>query len=128
MPKFPKLPAYSAAFIGLAASAVIVSDALAESNQNVAHGHPQQCAAILSGTPGYRDCMANYAPPETAIITRDTQLKAEPNSSSREIGVLNKGTQVALVERTANGFWFHVKSGGLEGYVSHELIDVGQSG
>jgi hypothetical protein len=124
MPNFRKLAAYAAAFVGLAAGAVIVSDALAESHQNVEHGHPQQCAAIQSGTPGYRDCMANHAPPKTAIVTRNTQLKAEPNSSSRAISVLNEGTQVGLVEPTANGFWFHVKSGGLEGYVSHELIDV----
>ena len=130
MPKVHILATYFAAFIGLAVSAAIVSDVHAggggRPHQNLGVGMPQQCAALQSGTPGYRECMANYGPPTTAIITTDTQLKAEPNSSSKAVGVLDKGTQVALIERTANGFWCHVKSGGFEGYVPFELMDFRQ--
>lgn len=84
---------------------------------------PMQCATLQSGTPGYHDCMANYALAKTATITEDTQLKSQPNSSSQAVGILNKGTQVALIERTANGFWCHIKSGGFEGYVPFEIMD-----
>ena len=42
------------------------------------------------------------------------------------MGILNKGTKVALIERTANGFWCHVKSGGFDGYVPFELMDFEQ--
>jgi uncharacterized protein YgiM (DUF1202 family) len=92
-------------------------------HQNLGIGMPQQCATLQSGTPGYKDCMANYASAKTATINTDTQLKAEPNSSSKAVGILNKGTQVALIERTANGFWCHVNSGGFDGYVPFELMD-----
>ena len=85
---------------------------------------PQQCATLQSGTPGYADCMA-YAKGHSNIktVNNDIQLKAEPNSSSRAVGVLNKGTQVAMIERTANGFWCHVQSGGFSGYVPFEALN-----
>ncbi|HEX3066341.1 MAG TPA: hypothetical protein VHQ39_12710, partial [Dongiaceae bacterium] len=62
---------------------------------------PQQCATLQSGTPGYADCMA-YAKASGALktVNADTQLKSQPNSSSAAVGILNKGTQVALIERT----------------------------
>ena len=84
---------------------------------------PPACAALQSGTPGYRDCVANSAGSKMKIINADTQLKQEPNSSSKAVGILNKGTQVALIERTANGFWCHVKSGGFDGYVPFEALE-----
>jgi hypothetical protein len=85
---------------------------------------PQQCATLQSGTPGYADCMA-YVKGQGNIktVNSDIQLKAEPNSSSRAVGVLNKGTQVAMIERTANGFWCHVRSGGFSGYIPFEALN-----
>jgi uncharacterized protein YgiM (DUF1202 family) len=56
-------------------------------------------------------------------VNTDTQLKSQPNSSSAAVGILNKGTQVALIERTANGFWCHVKSGGFSGYLPFEVLN-----
>ena len=92
-------------------------------HQNLGVGMPQQCATLQSGTPGYRDCMASVAPSKMKTVNTDTQLKAQPNSSSQAVGILNKGTQVALIERTANGFWCHVKSGGFDGYVPFEVLE-----
>jgi len=87
-------------------------------------GAPSQCAALQSGTPAYIDCMA-YTKNKGNLktVNADIQLKAEPNSSSRAVGVLNKGTQVAMIERTANGFWCHVQSGGFSGYVPFEALN-----
>jgi hypothetical protein len=92
-------------------------------HQNIGVGIPQQCATLQSGTPGYRDCMASAAGAKTKTIAMDTQLKAEPNSSSKAVGILNKGTQVAMIEHTANGFWCHVQSGGFNGYVPFEALN-----
>jgi uncharacterized protein YgiM (DUF1202 family) len=85
---------------------------------------PQQCATLQSGTPGYADCMA-YVKASGAMktVNSDTQLKSQPNSSSSAVGVLNKGTQVAVIEKTANGFWYHVKSGGFSGYLPFEVVN-----
>ena len=85
---------------------------------------PQQCATLQSGTPGYKDCMA-YVKASGAMktVNTDTQLKSQPNSSSAAVGILNKGTQVAVIERTANGFWLHVNSGGFSGYLPFEVVN-----
>jgi len=84
---------------------------------------PHACAALQSETPAYRDCIAAETPSNIKTIKADTQLKAEPNSSSKTVGILNAGTQVALLERTANGFWCHVQSGGFSGYVPFEALN-----
>ena len=84
---------------------------------------PAACAALLSGTPGYRDCAAVHTPGKMKTIKSETQLKAEPNSSSKAVGILNPGTKVALLERTKNGFWCHVQSGGITGYVPMEALN-----
>jgi uncharacterized protein YgiM (DUF1202 family) len=85
---------------------------------------PQQCATLQSGTPGYKDCMASVASSsKLKTVNADTQLKSQPNSASTAVGVLNKGTQVAMIERTANGFWCHVQSGGFSGYVPFEVLN-----
>ena len=81
------------------------------------------CAALQSETPAYRDCIAAETPSNIKTIKADTQLKAEPNSSSKTVGILNAGTQVALLERTANGFWCHVQSSGLSGYVPFDALN-----
>jgi uncharacterized protein YgiM (DUF1202 family) len=85
---------------------------------------PAQCATLQSGTPGYADCLA-YVKSQSNVktVNADTQLKSQPNSSSSAVGILNKGTQVAMIERTANGFWCHVQSGGFSGYVPFEVLN-----
>lgn len=120
-----KIGAYSLAFCAALCFAGFSFEAQAgggRPHQNL--GAPQQCATLQSGTPGYRDCMA-YVKGSGAmkVVNADTQLKAEPNSSSKAVGVLNKGTQVALIERTANGFWCHVQSGGFSGYLPYEVLE-----
>jgi uncharacterized protein YgiM (DUF1202 family) len=87
-------------------------------------GAPPQCGPLQSGTPAYIDCMA-YAKASGAMktVNTDTQLKSQPNSASSAVGVLNKGTQVAVIEKTANGFWYHVQSGGFSGYLPFEMLN-----
>ncbi len=111
--------------LGLALSHAVSFNAQAgggRPHQNL--GAPQQCATLQSGTPGYADCMA-YVKGSGAMktVNSDTQLKSQPNASSSAVGILNKGTQVALIERTANGFWCHVKSGGYSGYLPFEVLN-----
>jgi hypothetical protein len=84
---------------------------------------PHACAALQSETPAYRDCIAAETLSNIKTVKADTQLKAEPNSSSKTVGILNAGTQVALLERTANGFWCHVQSSGLSGYVPFDALN-----
>src|ERR1700682_3034828 len=100
MAKIRKIATQSIAVIALVVSVVFISDANAgggKPHQNLSG--PRACAALQSGTPGYRDCVSSQgASAKTKTITMDTQLKTEPNSSSKAIGVLNKGTQVALIE------------------------------
>jgi uncharacterized protein YgiM (DUF1202 family) len=84
---------------------------------------PAACAALQSGTPAYRDCAAVYTPSKMKTVKTESQLKAEPISSSHDVGILNAGTKVALLDRTANGFWCHVQSGGFSGYVPFEALN-----
>jgi len=84
---------------------------------------PPACAALQSGTPAYRDCVAAETQSKIKMVKAETQLKAEPISSSRDVGILNAGTKVALLDRTANGFWCHVQSGGFSGYVPMEALN-----
>jgi uncharacterized protein YgiM (DUF1202 family) len=87
-------------------------------------GAPSQCAPLQSGTPAYIDCMA-YVKGQGSMktVNTDTQLKSQPNSSSSAVGVLNKGTQIAVLDKTANGFWYHVQSGGFSGYLPFEVVN-----
>jgi len=48
---------------------------------------------------------------------------AEPNSYGKAIGTLNAGTTVVMIERTGNGFWCHIQSGGFDGYVPFEALN-----
>ena len=116
---------FGALALGLALGTALVFQANAgggRPHQNL--GVPQQCATLQSGTPAYRDCMA-YAQGggKTKVVNTDTQLKSQPNSSASAVGVLNKGTQVAVLEKTANGFWYHVQSGGFSGYLPFEVLN-----
>ncbi len=87
------------------------------------HGAPRNVATLQSGTPAYIDCMAYAKAGSMKTVNTDTQLKSQPNSSSTAVGVLNKGTQVAVLDKTANGFWYHVQSGGFSGYLPFEALD-----
>ena len=116
---------FGALALGLALSTVLAFQANAgggRPHQNI--GGPQQCATLQSGTPGYRDCMA-YAQGggKMKVVNTDTQLKSQPVSTSKAVGILNKGTQVAVLEKTANGFWYHVQSGGFSGYLPFEVLE-----
>ena len=82
-----------------------------------------QCAALDAGTPAYRDCMAGYELAKGRTIAADTPLSAQPNPYSPAIGTLAKGAEVLILERVANGFWLHVRSGALEGYVPFEVVN-----
>src|SRR5258707_9804244 len=62
-------------------------------HQNVYLSGPVACAALQSGTPGYRDCVAAESPGKTKIIKAETQMKSHPISSGQAVGILNAGTQ-----------------------------------
>jgi uncharacterized protein YgiM (DUF1202 family) len=136
MSEIRKISAYSATLVvfslALSAAGSFEAKAGGRSHQNAGAGGgrphqnlsgPHACAALQSETPAYRDCIAAETPSKTKTIKADTQLKAEPNSSSKTAGILNAGTQVALLERTANGFWCHVQSSGLRGYVPFDALN-----
>jgi uncharacterized protein YgiM (DUF1202 family) len=125
MSEIRKIPAYSATLVvfSLALSAAGSFEAKAGGRPHQNLSGPHACAALQSETPAYRDCIAAETPSKTKTIKADTQLKAEPNSSSKTAGILNAGTQVALLERTANGFWCHVQSSGLRGYVPFDALN-----
>jgi len=95
----------------------------ARSHQNVGLAVPEPCTPLLFATPGYNDCMAPYSSSKIRMVITDAQLKRQPNSSSGAVSILNKGTQVVLIERMANGFWCHVRFGDIDGYVPFEVID-----
>ena len=104
--KIRRISAYSAALV---AFSLPLSDA-GSFEAKVGGGRPHQnlsgphaCVALQSETPAYRDCVAAETPSNIKTVKADTQLKAEPNSSSKTVGILNAGTKVALLERTANG-------------------------
>lgn len=118
-----KIGVYSLA-LGVAFSLAINFEAQAGGKPHQNLRAPQQCAALQSGTPAYKDCMASAgAAAAMKTINADTQLKSQPSFSSDAVGVLNKGTQVAMIERVANGFWCHVQSGGFSGYVPFEVLN-----
>ena len=125
--KIFRISAYSAAVIVFSMALVVAGSFEAGAkgggrpHQNLSG--PPACAALQSGTPGYRDCLAAQTSSKTRTIKADTQLKAQPNSSSKAVGILNAGTQEAMIERTANGFWCHVQSGGFSGYVPFEALN-----
>ena len=126
MSEIRKISACSAALVvfSLASSAAGSFEAKAgggRPHQNLSG--PPACAALQSGTPAYRDCAAVYTSSKTKTVKSETQLKAAPISSSHDVGILNAGTKVALLDRTANGFWCHVQSGGFSGYVPMEALN-----
>ena len=82
-----------------------------------------QCAALDAGTPGYRHCMAEYAPDMYRTVAVDTPLRPKPDPYSEATATLVRGADVLILERVANGFWLHVLSGELEGYVPFEALN-----
>lgn len=48
-------------------------------------------------------------------LTKDTAVAMQPNSSAKNIGTVNAGTKVTVVE--TNGEWTHIQSNGMDGYV-----------
>ena len=49
-------------------------------------------------------------------------LREKPNTSSKILGTLNKGTKLDVVEKVEGGKWVHVKVNNMEGYVSANLV------
>ena len=134
--KIRRISAYSAALVAFSLALSAAGSFEAKAGGGTPHhngaggGRPHQnlsgphaCAALQSETPAYRDCVAAETPSNIKTVKADTQLKAELNSSSKTVGILNAGTQVALLERTANGFWCHVQSSGLSGYVPFDALN-----
>jgi uncharacterized protein YgiM (DUF1202 family) len=107
--------------VALSAAGSFEAKAGGKPHQNLSG--PSACAALQSGTPAYRDCIDVHTASKIKTVKTETQLKAEPISSSRDVGILNAGTKVALLDRTANGFWCHVQSGGFSGYVPFEALN-----
>jgi SH3 domain-containing protein len=126
MSKICRLSAQAAALAVFALALSVTGSIEAKAGGGRPHQNlsgPPACAALQSGTPRYRDCIAVQTPSKIKMVKMDTQLKAEPNSASKAVGILNAGTQVAMIERTANGFWCHVQSGGFSGYVPFEALN-----
>lgn len=126
MSRICRISAYSAAFVGFSLALTAAGNFKAEANAGRGHQNlsgPFACAALQSGTPAYRDCMVLHSSSKMKTVNKDTQLKGEPVSSSQAVGILNKGTKVALIERTANGFWCYVQSGNQYGYLPFEDLN-----
>jgi hypothetical protein len=67
--------------------------------------------------------MAGYEHAVTGTVVLDTPLRPKPDPYGEAVGMLARGTQVLVLERVANGFWLHVRSGGREGYVPFEVVN-----
>ena len=48
-------------------------------------------------------------------LTKDTAVAIQPNSSAKNIGTINAGTKVTVID--VNGQWSHIKANGMDGYV-----------
>jgi hypothetical protein len=125
MSQILRISAYSAALVvfTLALSVAGRFEVAADGHHPPTPG-PAACQWRQSGTPGYQSCFAAATASDmTRTVTKDTQLKAEPISSSRDVFILNSGATVTMLDRTANGFWCHVQSARASGYVPFEVLN-----
>lgn len=64
----------------------------------------------------------------TGILTGNSNLRAEPNTSSNSIRLLNKGSKITILERVqgenlwAGNKWYKVKYDGKNGYIYANLV------
>ncbi len=62
---------------------------------------------------------------QIGIVTADAlNFRMEPNANASKITVLNFGTQITILNTTADGAWYQVQVGGSIGYVSAIYISI----
>ncbi|HNT54827.1 MAG TPA: SH3 domain-containing protein, partial [Anaerolineaceae bacterium] len=66
-------------------------------------------------------------PEPLAVVSSDTiNLRTGPGTIYGIVGVLEKGTSLVVLERTASSEWFHVRVAdtGMEGWVSEVVVEL----
>jgi uncharacterized protein YgiM (DUF1202 family) len=51
----------------------------------------------------------------TMTMTKDTAVAIQPNANAKNVGTINAGTKVNVIE--TNGQWSHIQANGMDGYV-----------
>jgi len=86
---------------------------------------------ITGGASAMSIAVPQVAPQSQAITVADTQavvthsyahLREKPDTSSKLLATLKKGTKLDVIEKVEGGKWAHVKTDKLEGYVATNLI------
>jgi flagellar FliL protein len=68
---------------------------------------------------------ATSAPAEPmATVIGGGKIRKEPSVQADEVGQVVRGEKLVLLERTQDGAWFHIKSNGVDGWVSSTLLEV----
>lgn len=64
----------------------------------------------------------NVADMQAVVVHSYAHLREKPNTSSKLLATLKKGTKLEVIEKVEGGKWAHVKTDKLEGYVATNLI------
>ena len=87
--------------------------------------------SFISGSASALTVSVPQLAPTAAIAIADTQavvshayahLREKPNTTSKVLGTLKKGTKVDVIEKVEGGKWAHVKADNLDGYVATSLL------
>jgi uncharacterized protein YgiM (DUF1202 family) len=69
--------------------------------------------AILAAT--LATASTGFAANMMMTVTKDTAIAMQPNANAKNVGTVNAGTQVTVVDD--NGQWAHIQSNGMDGFV-----------
>ena len=59
---------------------------------------------------------------EMTVATDNSKLREKPNTSSKVLGKLPKGTKVTVIEKVESDTWAHVQVNNMDGYISMKLL------
>jgi len=72
-------------------------------------------AALADETIGFAKCESDYV-----------NVRSGASTETEVVGKLYENGKVDILETSADGAWYHIRSGNVEGYVSAELIATGE--